>query len=304
MMDRSSLGRQVAGWAAIAVSSGFAVLWGWWGANENFHEGWYFASLWRNLLLLMGQYLGPMLLVIAVSAAALRWPRLALPLLGICAVAASWFFGGFGIRTAAVELVGIPLLALGVLFHFGRPQPREWAWRCLLGVPLLTAVASGLYPGWRAAHRFDDGNYGSRTIAGNGVTLMWAPEGPGWPDDGVSWFQAARSCACLSRDGRTLADSTKNVWRLPTVDETVRSLVFRGSNAGGTWDPVRHRAAFQVKPDKDSPLWRVHSKVIYWWTGTETDASRAYYVSNNGYAYSVPKTIRPGYLGFRCVRTP
>ena len=51
-------------------------------------------------------------------------------------------------------------------------------------------------------------------------------------------------------------------------------------------------------------MWKVHSQVIYWWSSTEADANRAYYISNNGYVQPVPKRIRPGYLAFRCVTEP
>jgi hypothetical protein len=279
-------------------------MWAWWGSNENFHEGWFHQTIWRNIGLMFVQYLSPMLIVMLMSAVAFRWPRLALPLIGTSAIAAAWYFGRFRIFSAAVLLIAIPLVLLGVLYHLGRPQPRKWAWRCLIGLPFVTAIASGAYPGWMAAHRYDDGDYGMRLVEGNGVTLVWAPQGPGWPESGVSWYQAMQNCAHLTVDGRALADSPQDVWRLPTVDEAVRSLVFRGKNAGGTWDPAQKRAHFSVTPDKDSPLWRVSSQVIYWWTSTEVGPERADYITNNGYVLVVPKRIRPGYLAYRCATTP
>jgi len=236
-----------------------------------------------------------------LSAAALRWPRSALPLLLGVAVAAEWFFRR---AHAATLFIVIPLLALAVLYHFGRPEPRRWAWRCLIGLPLLTAIVSGAYPCWLAVHRYDDGNYGMRLVEGNGVALVWAPQGPGWPESGVSWNQATENCARLTADGAALTTEPQHLWRLPTVDEAVRSLVFRGKNAGGAWDPVEKRAQYQVTPDKDSPLWKVHSQVIYWWTSTEVDGRRAYYITNNGYVQIVLKRIRPGYLAYRCVKAP
>jgi hypothetical protein len=304
MTNTSSVWRQIAGWAAVAASTGFACMWAWWGSIENFHEGWYHQTIWRNIGLMLVQYLSPMLIVIVVSAVAFCWPRLALPLMGASAIAAAWYFGRFRISSAAVLLIAIPLVLLGVLYHFGRPQPRKWAWRCLIGLPLVTAVASGAYPGWMAVHRFDDGNYGMRLVEGNGVILVWAPEGPGWPDSGVTWQSAMQNCADLTLDGHSLAGSPQNVWRLPTVDEAVRSLVFRGANSGGMWEPNFHRAQYRITPDKDSPLWKVHSQVIYWWTSTEAGRDRAYYITNNGYVQVVPKRIRPDYLAFRCVTEP
>ena len=57
-------------------------------------------------------------------------------------------------------------------------------------------------------------------------------------------------------------------------------------------------------PEKDSPLWKVHSKVIYWWTSTEVNREQAYYITYNGYVHAVPKRIAPGYLAYRCVAEP
>jgi hypothetical protein len=232
-----------------------------------------------------------------VSALALRWSRLALPLFWGGALAVGCFLH----KSAVIVVIAIPLAVLGLLYCFGRPEPRSWAWRCLIWLPLIAMVTFGAGPGWMAMHRFDDGNYGMRTVNGNGVTLVWAPQGPGWPAGGATWYGAMDSCAHLAADGRTLADSVQGVWRLPTVDEAVRSLVFRGQNAGGTWDPVLWRAQYRTTPDKDSPLWKVHSNVIYWWTGTATGGERAYYISNNGYVVEFAKKGRPGYLAFRCV---
>ena len=47
----------------------------------------------------------------------------------------------------------------------------------------------------------------------------------------------------------------QDVWRMPTVDELVRSLVRRGENAGCAWDGEQKRAACRVAPDKEMPLW-------------------------------------------------
>ena len=68
-----------------------------------------------------------------------------------------------------------------------------------------------------------------------------------------------------------VADTPRDVWRLPTAEEAVRSMHFRGTNSGGSWDPERARATYRRAPDKESPLWDVHSKVIYWWTATRNN---------------------------------
>jgi hypothetical protein len=293
--------RQFLGWTAISISTLTAGFWAVWGSIENFHEGWYFTSTLTNIELLLGQYLSPMLIVMLISIVALRWPGAALPVLGCLALAAAIFLHG---GPAAVHLISMPLLALAGLYFLGNPRPRRWAYRCLIGLPLLTALISGAYPGWRAIHRLDDGNYGTRLVQGNGVTLVWAPQGPGWPSHYASWHRAERNCALLSADGLSLASTTQAVWRLPTIDEAVRSLVYRGHNAGGVWNPVNQRATYRVMPDKDSPLWNPHSQVIYWWTGTEAGDGRVYRIAYNGYVLAWDKRGWGDYWAYRCVREP
>jgi hypothetical protein len=99
------------------------------------------------------------------------------------------------------------------------------------------------------------------------VDLVWAPAGPGWPKEGNGDLdEAEKTAARLTEDGLSLADLPQNIWRLPTVDEVVRSLTRNGQNAGGEWDPKLRRATYRVEPDKESPLWRVRSPVVFWWT--------------------------------------
>ena len=290
--------QRICGWTAVSISTLVAGFWGFWGSIENFHEGWYFTSLWRNLVLMLVQYLSPMLIVVGLSTIAIRWRRAALPIFGALAVAAAFFFHG---AAAPLELIATPLLIVGVLYHFGCTEPKRWALRSVIVLPILTAIVCGAYPGWRVMHRFDDGNYGMRLIEGNGVALVWAPAGPGWPSHYASWSQAQRACAALTADGRSLSDTPQNRWRLPTVDEAVRSLVYRGQNAGGVWNASLKRAQYRVMPDKDSPLWNVHSQVIYWWTGTEEGKDKAYRIAYNGYVFALNKRGWGDYWAYRCV---
>lgn len=293
--------RVVLGWTAVSISTLTAGFWAFWGSIENFHEGWYFTSLTKDVELMLVQYLSPMLLVLLLSVVALQWPRVALLIFASLAVAAAVFFHG---SRVAVELISIPLLALGGLYFLGDPRPPRWARRCVIGLPILTAIVSGAYPGWRAVHRLDDGNYGVRLVEGNGARLLWAPQGPGWPEHYASWSEAQQSCALLNDDGLSLNGVPQNAWRLPTIDEAVRSLVYRGHNAGGVWDPVGRRASYRVTPDKDSPLWNPHSQVIYWWTGTEAGSDKAYRIAYNGYVFALDKAGWGDYWAYRCVREP
>jgi hypothetical protein len=74
-----------------------------------------------------------------------------------------------------VVLIALPLTALGVLFYLGRLEPRRWAWRVVLIAPLVTALATGIVPGYRAMTRWYDGHHGARLVEGNGVRLIWTP---------------------------------------------------------------------------------------------------------------------------------
>ena len=293
--------RRILGWLAVSISVSAACFWAFWGSIENFHEGWYFTSLWKNLLLMLVQYLSPMLILVAASAIATRFRRTALPLFGAAALGAIILFRR---PPAGLFLIAVPLLLLGLLYHFGDPQPRRWALAALIALPFLTAVGCGAYPGWRAIHRMDDGNYGMRRVEGNGVTLIWAPEGPGWPSHYASWRQAKQRCAHLTPEGHGLARQPPNLWRLPPIDEAVRSMVYRGRNAGGVWDPSHQRAQYAVTPDKDSPLWKVHSQVIYWWTDTEVGPDKAYRIAYNGYVFALAKRGWGDYWAYRCVCEP
>jgi hypothetical protein len=179
--------------------------------------------------------------------------------------------------------------------------PRRRAYAMLVLVPLLTMIGFGIEPAWRVSHRVDDGIRTARTIEGHGVRLRWAPAGPGWPENGVRWTVARDRCDHLTADGTALAATAQHLWRLPTVGETVASLVRGGRNAGGTWDAARATASYDRTPDKESPLWEPHSQIIYWWTGTEVDAARAYRVVYNGMVIPTAKRLGPGYYGYRCV---
>ena len=49
--------RQFLGWTGVGLSTLAACAWAFWGIIENFHEGWYYPSLWGNLGLMLSQYL-------------------------------------------------------------------------------------------------------------------------------------------------------------------------------------------------------------------------------------------------------
>jgi hypothetical protein len=273
--------RQLLGWTAVALSTLAASFWAFWGIIENFHEGWYYRSFWMNVGMMLIQYLLPAILFVAAALTGIYWPRIGGAIHIIGAIAAAWYFHR---SFAVVFLIAVPLALIGVAYAFGRPSPRQWAVRVIVAIPLVTIVGFGVYPAYRLSRRHDDGDRSARRITQNGVDLIWAPAGPGWPDNGVTWYEATRRCEYLRPDGLALAATPQNIWRLPTADEALRSM--------------------RRPPDKESPLWDVHSKVIYWWTATESDRETAKIVVYNGQVSRRKKSSHPGYLGFRAVKAP
>jgi len=209
----------------------------------------------------------------------------------------------------------LPVLVLGALFWVGRPAPLSLAYKISILVPLLVAVGFAIEPVTGIAGRVDDGNRGLRSVQGNGVKLIWAPEGPGWPTPnprdrvwvkqwrGPTWEEAQKVCRYLTADGRAIASTPQNLWRLPTVEEAVRSMARHGTNCGGVWNPIRAQAQYATKPDKESPLWNPYSPIVYWWTSSESSRSQAYSIDFNGKIYNRNKESNLGSQGFRAVRT-
>lgn len=291
------------GWTAVGISTMFSSFWAYWGIIENFHEGWFHESPWENIKMMFGQYLSPMVGFLVIALFSIRFRRAGSVLHLALAIFIFWYFGGIAMP-AAFLFIGIPLISLSGLYWFGSIEPKKWAYGLAIGLPVLTLLV-GVPSAIRVSQRIDDRNYGQRTVEGNGVTLMWAGEGPGFPErGGLSWDLAKEQCLRLSADGTTLSPEPQGIWRLPSVDEAVRSLALHNQNSGGIWNGDSRHAAYDLTPDKESPLWRVHSQVIYWWTGTAVDDRSAYMIAYDGKVWPRDKRFAPDYFSFRCVRTP
>jgi len=292
--------RQTVGWIAVGLSIIITCFWAFWGIIENFHEGWYYESMLSNVGLMFVQYLSPMLIFLGVTLISILWPRLGGGLHVIFALLAAWFFQAF--TNTVVFFLIAPLIGLGALYWFGRPQPRILAVSLAIGIPLLTLIIFGAEPVLRVSQRIEDGNFQARVVQGNGVILTWAPDGPGWPRTGANWHEAQQICQHLSEDGLTHASVPQHIWRLPMVDEAVRSMARHGQNSGGVWNAETATTTYNTTPDKESPLWNTHSQVIYWWTATEADEDHAYIIVYDGKVWSRAKQFKPAYLGYRCVK--
>ena len=294
--------KQIVGWVAVGISTIITCFWAFWGIIENFHEGWYKTTWLGNIGLMFIQYLSPMIIFIAITLVSIIWPRLGGLLHVILALFAIWFFQAFS--NPGLLLLIAPLIGLAVLYWYGRPEPRKLALVIAAGLTLLTLIFSGIEPIWRVSQRHADGSLQARVVQGNGVTLTWAPDGPGWPRSGSDWHAAQQVCQHLTENGLQLAPGPQNIWRLPGVDEAVRSMSHHGQNSNGEWDAELSQASYAYSPDKESPLWNIHSQVIYWWTATEIDNERAYMIVYDGKVWPRSKQLSQPYLGFRCVKNP
>ena len=288
------------GWIALGLSTAITCIWAFWGIIENFHEGWFYRSLLSNLGLMVLQYLSPMLVFMGVTLLSIYRKPAGVAMHVLLGLAAIWFFKA--ISNAATFFIILPLFGIGALYWYGILPARATAVKLAVGLPLVVLVTFGVAPAWRVSQRVDDGNLQARLVQGNGVALVWAPDGPGWPRQGKNWEDSRQVCRYLNQDGKTLAAVPQDVWRLPTVDEAVRSMARHGQNSGGVWQPDTAEVTYEITPDKESPLWNIYSQVIYWWTATEINEERVYMIAYNGKVWPREKEFGPAYLGFRCVK--
>ncbi len=295
------------GWAAVCLSTAMGSIYGWWGIVQNFTMGWYEATTTANVLLMLA-YLSPLLAVIVLTSCAIRFPDTAFATHSVIAAAlCAWLFyqywiEGRGLLVDHRIITAGTLVVIGLLYSFGRPEPASRAYVTILLIPVAVTVATGIGPAARAYARTDDGDRSARVVEGSGLTLVWAPEGPGWSRTPVTWHEAVRISAHLSDDGRSIVENDVNAWRLPTVDELVRSLTSGQRHAGGEWNSELATARYLTRPAKESPLWRVRSPIIYWWTATQLDDRYAYAVCFNGRVVLSPQNSRFRGRGFRAVR--
>jgi hypothetical protein len=325
-------GYLAAGLLAIAT-----LLWTFWGVGEMYYEGWWGA--WYNRL----PYLVPPAICVGFALVALTRPRLGgwiILLLGGAFTLWRWILQAqAGLLTWQWAISWVPasgvLVIVGALFLLEgryRWQRRTMGWTPLVLRPhrhlryvvvlapsLLAAIVLTIYFAPFLLTRYDSGDRGAQHIEGNGLNLVWAPEGPGWNwrpwgDQGrwLSWddialygapplgiqiepkwvrrgnhasqadMAATGLCRHLSEDGTQLIPEPQNVWHLPTTDEVVRSLVRRGRSADCTWDGASTEAACARQPNKDAPLWAPDQAAIYYWTADEYDVDSAWYVPYTG----------------------
>ncbi len=292
------------GWSALLLLSLASSFWAFWGGIEAFHEGWCRPTLAGRLLQTL-LYVLPAAVLMFLNGVSLVRPKLGA--VGLVTIGVG--IGGWAYATGAsfswfilATIVLIPIV-VAALVWFGEVRSRKIAWAVAIGIPLAVGILAAAEPIYRVSQRYDDGDRGLRTIVGNGVSLVWAPTGPGWTrDGGVGWDDAMEQVRFLAEDGLTLEEEPVDIWRLPTRDEVIRCLTRRDQNAGGDWDPETEQATFQVRPDKESPIWDPHASLIYLWTSESMDDDRAWIVVYHGGVFSKRKRTGSPSLGFRAVK--
>jgi hypothetical protein len=292
------------GWVGVLLITAASSWFAFWGVIEAFHEGWCKPTLGMRLIQLAA-YLSPATVLCALAALGLRWPHIGATLFVLVgsAIAALIVADGasFGLFLTMI-ITAVPIF-VGLLFLVGRPRPKWAAYAGSVAIPLLIMIGFGVEPVVRVSTRFNDGNLRARLVEGNGVTLLWAPAGPGWARNGlVSWDEAVQRARHLNEEGTALADQPQDIWHLPNREEVVRSLTRSGRNAGGTWDPQSERPSYVRLPDKESPLWDPYAPLIYLWTNEEDSRDRAWIVVYHGGVFTKPKAAGWSSLGFRAVR--
>jgi hypothetical protein len=292
---------KIFGWIAVGISTAIAALWSFWGIVENFHEGWFHESLIQNISLMFIQYLSIPIIFIILTMIAIKWRRIGGALCFLAAIGLGIFL--WGAHISVMALIVLPLVILGLLFWFGSPEPKKYAYLIAVIIPVMVILGFGIPNGVKISQRINDSNLNARMVTGNDVELIWAPDGPGWPGHGISWDEANNICRYLSADGMVIENTPQNIWRLPTVDEAVRSMSRHGINASGIWNPDTEKASYEIEPDKETPLWNPNSQIIYYWTATGLDEDTAYMIVYDGKVYPRNKS-GSGSLAFRAVKNP
>jgi hypothetical protein len=183
-------------WIASVLMIFFTALWTFWGIAEMYHEGWW--GTWYHRL----PYLVPIAVTLLPSLVAFRWPLVGGTLIVGVGVFAFFFFGNaVALIGLGIALMGAAFLVDGVVKRKAAPEATsqaqtpshpwwrchwrsQWRYRLLLGILGIIIVGVSAYMLPIVLTRVDDGDRSVRRIEGNGVTLIWAPEGPGW-----NWHQ-------------------------------------------------------------------------------------------------------------------
>jgi hypothetical protein len=209
--------------------------------------------------------------------------------------------------TIAISIYWLPIILTRVDDGYRGESLIEGNGVMLIWAPAGPGWSQGIGPSREAGTLLPGANLSWDDIAFYGVPPVGFGTKPGLEDVNatIEDMNTTGLCCYLSEDGLTIVDEPQYVWRMPTVDEIVRSLVRHGQNAGCTWDGQSDKAECQILPDKETPLWIPDWSPIYYWAADEYDESEAYYISYNGQIIShQSKSWGNPRHGYRFVREP
>ena len=116
--------KSIIGWIGVFITTSLSGVWAYWGATENFHEGWYSVSLWENLFMMFFQYLLITIILVCLAVIILRWKKIGLILHFSAAVfSARFFFRGKFQRNRADDCNSDNRDRFGLLFR--RTKAKE-----------------------------------------------------------------------------------------------------------------------------------------------------------------------------------
>jgi hypothetical protein len=190
--------QRIPGYVALGLLTLSTGLWTFWGVGEMYYEGWW--GSWKNRL----PYLIPASVCYIFCFVAISWPRHGgwfLIIIGGAFTIWRWIRQAqLGSLTLSWAIGWLPisgwLVVAGVLFimesryrrqrlAIGWKPPARWLFRNISyaiaftpSLLIFLGVTAHFTP--LLVSRFDDNDRTARLIEGNGVVLIWAPEGPGW----------------------------------------------------------------------------------------------------------------------------
>lgn len=285
--------------AYITSIASFLIInfWTYWGINEAFHEGWYHTSLTQNILLTLTQYLSIPIILLTITIIAINYKKIGTTLILATSIFTLFFFKS----NAGRILIFIPLLLFAAGFYFGKFKNKKIIIYSIIISFIIIVSTFGIPQMIRVENRYNDNDFGLKTIYGNEINLTWAPQGEGFPLKGTDWETAKEICSKLNENANHLNDNATNIWRLPTKEEIIKSLTKNNTNAKGHIDNSGI-TQYQTKPDKETPLWNPNSQIIYYWTSDSANEETAYLVAYNGIILQRNKNSAADYQGYRCVK--
>ena len=289
--------KTIIAYITLVISISIIAFWSYWGINEAFHEGWYSSSLLQNISMTFIQYLSIPIILLTFSLVAMNYKKIGAGLFMSLGIFVIFFFNS---NTGRI-LIFIPLIIFSAGFYYGKFKHKKIITISFIAIFLLIILSFGIPQLIRVENRFNDYDFGIRSVEGNEISLEWAPQGAGFPLKGTDWQNAKDFCAKLNQDGTEIQNNELNIWRLPTRNELVRSLTRTNINSGGIINE-EGIAEYKTKPDKETPLWNPNSQIIYYWTDEEKDEKNAYLVAYNGFILDRLKNSKADYQGFRCAR--